>query len=105
MGVIDQEKGDSLLFLKLPHKFHLMFMNILKGKSIRRTLFGIKTDRNSLYRTDIVHRALLVKISQGNVPAFLVYVDGGNRRGHLLDQCQPVFQIFFIGPVDQIFQC
>ena len=47
MGVIDQEKGDSLLFLKLPHKFHLMFMNILKGKSVFRAFFRIEAGRRN----------------------------------------------------------
>ncbi len=101
--IVDQEKGDPFLFLKLPHKLYLVFMDILKRKGIRRALLCIEADRDSLYHANVVHRTFLVEISKRDMPARLVDIDGGDGGRHLLDQRQPVFQIFFICPVDQIF--
>ena len=39
------------------------------------------------------------------MPALLVDIDGRDGRRYLLDECQPILQILFICPVDQIFQC
>ena len=64
----------------------------------------IKTHRNSLDYANVVHRALLVKVSQSDMPAGLVNLNWGDRGGNLLDQRQPLFPVAVIGVIDQIFQ-
>ena len=99
----DQKEGDTALFFKILHKPHLMRMDIGKRKGVCMTFFGIKTDRNPLYGTDIVYRTLLVKIGKGNVSGCLVDIDRCDRCRYFLDQGKSVFGIFFIGPVDKFF--
>ncbi len=99
MRIVNQEKGDSILFLKLSHELHLMLMYILKGKGIYGAFLSIETNRYSLHYSDIVHRTFLVKIGKRNVPAFFVYIDRRNGRRNFLNKRQTVFQIFFIRSV------
>ena len=81
-----------------------MFMNIGKRKSIRVTFFCVETDWYSLYGADIVHRALLIKISQRDMSGLFVDIDRRDRCGNLLNQRQTVLLINFIGTVDKLFQ-
>ena len=76
-------------------------MDILKWKCISITFFCIKADRNALHGSDIVYRTSLVKISQCDMSGLLVNIDRCDRSRHFLDQCQSVFQIFFIGAVNK----
>ena len=100
MCVINQKKGNSLLLFELFHKVNLMLMNVLKGKSIHSAFLGVKTDRNPLHNSDIVHRTLLIKVSKGNMPALLINIDGSNGRRNFLNQGKTVFQIFFVCSID-----
>ena len=77
-------------------------MDILQGKCGDSGFLGVKADGNPLNRPDIVHRALLVKIGQGDVPAGLVDLDGGNGSGHLLDQRQLFLPVAVVGMIDQL---
>ena len=101
----DQKKCNTALLLKIPHKFHLMRMNVLQRKRIDLTFLGIKTYRNSLHDTDIIHGTFLFKISQRDMTALFVHFDRGNRRWDFLDQGQMIFTVPFIGTVDKFFQC
>ena len=94
--VVDQKKGNPLLFLEHSHKFYLMLMNILHGKCMSITFFCIKTHRDSLYDANIVYRTFLVKICKGNMSGFLVYRNWFNGCGNLLNQSHMFFHIFFI---------
>lgn len=100
MGIINQKKSNSMLFLKLSHKLHLMLMYILEGKGIYGTFLSVKAYRYSLHYTDVVHRTFLVEISKRNVSAFFVNVDRRNRRRNFLNKRKTVLQIFFIRSVD-----
>ena len=97
------EKGDSSLLFKSFHKSHLMRMDIGQGKSIHCAFFGIKAYRDSLNRTDIVYRTLLLKIGKGNVPVFLVDADGGNGGWNFLNQSKALLQVLLVGAVDEFF--
>ena len=99
MGIKDQKKCNTTLLLKIPHKFHLMRMNVLQWKRIDLTFLGIKTYRNSLHDTDIIHGTFLFKISQRDMTALFVHFDRGNRRWDFLDQGQMIFTVPFIGKV------
>ena len=104
LGKRNQYKGDPLLKFKLFHELHLMFMDIGQRKGIRMTFLSIKTHRDSLHCPDIIHGTFLVKVGKGNMPGILINIDGGNRGRNLLNQCQPMLGIFFIGSVLKILQ-
>ena len=74
MTVENQEKSNATLFFKLPHKFYLVRMNILQGKSIHGTFLGIKAYRDSLHGTDVVYGTLLFEKSQCDLPAYFSLV-------------------------------
>ena len=78
-------------------------MNILKRKCLRHTFFCIKTHRNSLYRSNIVDRTALLKISERDLSVFFIHPHRCDRGRNLLHQCQILFQIPLIGTVDHIF--
>ena len=103
-GKIEDDKCNSALFLKFPHKFNLVGMDILKGKCLYRAFLGIKTHRNPLYGPDIIHGTLLVKIGQGDVAAGLVNFNGGDGSRYLLYQSQLLFPLQIVGMVNQIFK-
>ena len=104
MGKQKNQKGNPLLLFKILHKLYLMRMDILQRKGIAVTFLGIKADRNSLNRSDIIHRALLFKISQCDMTVLFINFNRRNRSRHLLDQSQPLLPIFFIGPVHKLLQ-
>ena len=104
VGIVDQKKGDAPLGFELLHELHLMLMNVGEGKGVLRAFLRVEADGQALHRTDIVHRTLLVKIGQGDVPVFLVDADGRDGRGDLLNEREPAFPVFFICPVDQLLQ-
>ena len=79
-------------------------MDILHRKIGCPAFLGIKADRNTLYCTDIIHRTTMFKIGQGNPSCFLIHSHRRDWRRNLLDQCQMLFSVFFIGPVDQFFK-
>src|SRR5699024_3273572 len=70
--VVDEKESDAALFLKLLHKVHLMFVNILERKCIDFAFLGIEADRNALDSPDIIDSTDLVKISQSNMPVLLI---------------------------------
>ncbi len=80
-------------------------MDVCKRKGVFGALLGIETYRDPLYGADIIDGTFLVKISKGDLMASLVDVDRCDRCRDLLDQCQMIFKIFFICPVDEVFQC
>ena len=100
MGIKDQKKSNPALSFKILHKLYLMCMDICKWERIRIAFLRIEADRNSLYGTDIIDRTFLFKVSKGDVPCLLVNIDRGDRRRNLLYQCQMIFQILFICPVN-----
>ena len=104
MRIVNQEKGDTFLPLKLFHKSHLMFVNILECKRIHGTFFGVKTYRNALYGADIIDGTFLFKISERDVSALLIDSNRRDWSRNLLNERKSVLQIFFIGAVYQIFQ-
>ena len=104
MGKENNQKGNSLLPLKILHKFHLMLMNVLKRKGVAVTLLGSEADRDALNCPDVIHRTFLIEICQRNMAALLINFDRRNRRRTLLNQREPLLSVFFIGPVDQILQ-
>ncbi len=58
---------------KILHKFHLMFMNILKRKCLCHTFLRIKTHRNPLHCTNIIDRTALIKISERDLSVFFIH--------------------------------
>lgn len=76
------------LFFKLLHEADLMFMDILQGKGFDRTFLCIKADRDALNGSDVIHRTLLIKISQRDVTGRFVDRYGRDRCRDLLDQRQ-----------------
>src|SRR5699024_5745424 len=86
------------------HKFHLMLMDILHGKGIRVTLFGVKTDGNPLYHTDIVHRTLFLKVSQCDMPTVFIKTDRGDGGGHFLNERQLFIPVLLICVVYHFFE-
>ena len=58
---IYNKKSNTILLFKFLHKPDLMRVDIGQGKTLAGTFFGIKTDRNPLYGTDIVYGTLLSK--------------------------------------------
>ena len=105
MGVINQKKSDSSLFFEFLHESHLMFMNILQGKSIHGTFLCIEAYGNSLHRTDIVYRTFLLKVGQRNLAMFPVHLNRSNGCGHLLNQRKTGIGILIICSVNHILQC
>ena len=81
-----------------------MLVYILKRKSVRGTLLSIEADGNPLYHAYIVHGAFLVKIGQGDMSVFLIYINRFDRGWNLLDQSQPAVPVFFVGVIDKILQ-
>ena len=79
-------------------------MDILYRKIGCPAFLGIKADRNTLYCTDIIHRTTMFKIGQSNPSCFLIHSHRRDWRRNLLDQCQMLFSVFFIGSVDQLFK-
>ena len=79
-------------------------MDIRKRKSIRRTFFGIKADRDALYCSDIVYSASLLEICQRNMTVFLIHTDRCDRSGNFLDKCQSLFSVLFICTIYKILQ-
>ena len=65
-------KTDSVLFFIFFHELHLMLMDVLQGEGIRVTLLGVKTDRNSLHRSDVIHRTFFSKYARVIWRLFLV---------------------------------
>lgn len=78
-----------------------MLVYILKRKSVRGTLLSIEADGNPLYHAYIVHGAFLVKIGQGDMSVFLIYINRFDRGWNLLDQSQPAVPVFFVGVIDK----
>ena len=79
-------------------------MDILEREGIRFAFFGVKTYRDALDGSDIVHRTDLVKIGQCDVAVFLIDLyrrDGGRD---LLDQGKPQFRLALVRVVYEFFQ-
>ena len=74
MCIKNYQKRNTALSLELFHKTYLMFMDILKAERVRITLLGIKTHRDPLHSSDIIHRTFLVKIRQRNMAFFFIYL-------------------------------
>ena len=79
-------------------------MYIGERKAVGLTFLGIETDGNTLYRSDVIHRALLLKVSQCDVAARLVHIDRGDRRRDLLDQGKSLLPVLVVRAVDHLFQ-
>ncbi len=105
VGIIDQEKGNPALLLEFLHEAYLMRMDVLQGKGVRRAFLCVEADGKPLYRPDVVNRTLLLEIGQRDLPALLVYPDGSDGGGHLLNQGKARIRILFVCPVDHILQC
>ena len=101
--VINYDKGNSVLFLKIFDECDLMLMDIVKRKGIGITFLGIEADRNPLYSSDIIYGTALVEIRQRDMTVFFVHSYRCDRCGNLLDQGKPLIQIAFIGTVNKIF--
>ena len=101
MRKIQNQKCNSLLPFKIPHKFHLMCVNILQGEIIRTTFFRIKAYRYSLHSANIVHGTFLVEICQSNMPALLVDTHRRNGSRHFLNKRQSLFPILLAGSVNK----
>ncbi len=99
----DDEGYPALLF-KFSHEGNLVGVDVVEGEGVRLAFLGIETDGDPLYGPDVIHRALLAEISQGDMAAGLVNLDWSDWRGNLLDQGQPVFPVTLIGMVNQILQ-
>ena len=102
---INQQERNPLLLFKLSHKPHLMLMDIGKGKDCFFALFRIEAYRNPLHCPDIIHRTFLFKIRQGDLSGILGDPNRRDRCRHFLNQCQPLFTVLLIAPVDQFFKC
>ena len=102
VGKVDQEKGDPSLFFKLPHKVNLMPVDILEGKPVRGTFLGIKANRDPLDYANIIHCAFLAKISQRDMPGGFINTNRRYGCGNFLDQCQAVFKVLFVCPVNKV---
>ena len=81
-----------------------MRVYLLQGEQVDRTLLGVKTDRDPLDGTYVVHRTLLVKIGKGDMPGLLVDRDRRDRRRHFLDQRQSVLPVLLVCHIDHFFQ-
>lgn len=66
-------------------------MDILKRKRVGMAFLGIKTDRYTLNHTDIIYRALLIKIGKGNTACLLIDFNRCDRGRYFLYQSQSVF--------------
>ena len=77
-------------------------MNILQGKCFCHALLRVKAYRNSLNGSNIVHRAFLIKIGQGNVTARFINRNGRNGRWNFLDQ-MCIRDSYYIEDYDEIF--
>ena len=75
-------------------------MDALEGERFHRAFLCIKAYRYSLYGPYVIHRTFLVKIGQCYVPACLVYLNGRDGCGNLLDQRQMLVPVAFVGMVD-----
>ena len=101
MGESNQKKCDTTLFFIILHESHLMFMDILQRKSVSVTFLCIKTDRNTLNSANVVDGTLLLKVRQRDVTGFFINIDGCNWSRDFLNQSKSMFQIFFVGSVDE----
>ena len=101
---INQQERNSLLLFKFSHKPHLMFMDIGKGKGGYTTFLGIEANRDPLDSSNIIHSTLLLKISQGDMMAFLVHPYRGDGSGDFLDQSQSLLPVLLIGTVYQFLK-
>ena len=104
LSITDQKESDPVLFFKQSHEFHLMGMDVLKRKCFLFALLGVKTYRDPLDHAYIVDSALLVKIGKRDMPALTVDLHRRDRSRHFLYKSKTLFLIFFIGPVDLIFE-
>ena len=80
VGVKDDQERHAALLFKLSHKADLVLMDILQAKRIAIAFLGVKAHRNALNRSDVIHRTLLVKISQCDMPVLFINFDGRDRR-------------------------
>ena len=96
--------GRRAVELTRQHHPDLVLMDILQAKRIVIAFLGVKTHRNALNRSDVIHRTLLVKISQCDMPVLFINFDGRDRRRHLLYQCQAFLQVLLVGSVDEVLQ-
>lgn len=101
---IQQQEGNPPLLLEIFHKRDLVLVDVCERKGICFALFGIEADGNALYSADVINGTLLFKISQRDVSALLIYFDRGDRRRHLLDQCQMLVTVLLICAVDHFLQ-
>ena len=104
VGVKDDQERHAALLFKLSHKADLVLMDILQAKRIAISFLGVKAHRNALNRSDVIHRTLLVKISQCDMPVLFINFDGRDRRRHLLYQRQAFLQVLLVGSVDEVLQ-
>ena len=104
IGIVNQEKSNSVLLLKPTHKFNLVRMNVLQRKGRGFYLLCVKANRISLYNTDVVNGTFLFKIRKCNVPALLIQLNRRDRRRNFLNQTQILFFIGFVRPIDFFFQ-
>ena len=102
---INQLKYNEVLLIKHLQTANLKFMHIRKRKPISRTFLRIKTYRNPLNNPDVIHRTFLFKIRQGDLSGILGDPNRRDRCRHFLNQCQPLFTVLIIAPVDQFFLC
>ena len=79
-------------------------MNILQRKCIDRAFLCIKTDRDSLYISQIIHGTFLFKIRKCNMMVFLVKFHRRDRRWNLLYKCQLFSAVLFIGHIQGFLQ-
>jgi hypothetical protein len=100
---IQNYKRNTLLFFKVRHKIHLVFMYILQRKYINCRLFRIKTYRYSLNNTYIINRTFHIKIGKRYMSCVFVYFNRFYRCRNFLYQCQIALLIFFICEIDKIF--
>ena len=100
----EDNEGNSALGFKFLHERDLVRVDVLKWERPHRAFLRVKADRNPLNRADIVDRTFHIEVRQRDMAALFVDLDGRDRGRDLLDQCQLLFPVAVIGPVDQIFQ-
>ena len=98
------DKSHSPLLFKFPHESDLVGVDVLQRKGTDRTFLCIEAHRDPLDSANVIHGALHIEISQCDMAAGLIDLDGRDGRGDLLDQRQSLFPVALVGTVDELLQ-
>ena len=72
---MDDDKGKAPLGVYVPHEFHLMLMDVVKGEALLMGFLGFKSNPDALNHTLKVNGGFFFKVGFGDHPSIIQFND------------------------------